>query len=135
MSYDIELREPASGAVLQLDEPHQMKGGTYQMGGCLRAEFNITYNYSLHLDRVLPAREPDEKHHHMAQEDGKLHSIRAIYGLTGAESIPILRAAIDQLADDVDDDYWQPSEGNVKGALCEVLALAQLRPDGVWTGD
>jgi len=55
--------------------------------------------------------------------------------MSGAESIPILRAAADKLGDDVHDDYWQPTEGNAKRALFGLIALAQLRPDGVWKGD
>jgi hypothetical protein len=55
--------------------------------------------------------------------------------MTGAESIPVLKAAMDKLGDDVDPDYWTPTEGNAKRALAGLLALAQLRPDGVWDGD
>jgi hypothetical protein len=29
-------------------------------------------------------------------------------------------------------DYWKATEGNAKRALCQLVALAQLRPDGVW---
>jgi hypothetical protein len=55
--------------------------------------------------------------------------------MTGADSIPILEKAIAQLGDDVDEDYWEPTEGNAKRALSQLLALAKMRPDGVWTGD
>ena len=48
---------------------------------------------------------------------------------------PVLKKAIDMLADDVEEDYWKPTRGNAKRALCGLLALAQLRPDGVWDGD
>ena len=61
--------------------------------------------------------------------------IRTIYGMTGAESIPVLKAAIAQLGDDVDDDYWKPTEGNAKRALTQLLALATMRPEGIWHGD
>lgn len=118
MSYDIELNHPVTGEVLELDEPHHMKGGTYQIGGCPEAHLNVTYNYGRHFDRVLG----DE-------------GIRSIYGKTGAESIPLLKAGIAQLKDDVSDDYWESTEGNAKVALTQILALAQLRPDGVWSGD
>ena len=46
MSYDIELRHPVTGDTLQLDEPHHMRCGTYQVGGTTDAHINITYNYS-----------------------------------------------------------------------------------------
>jgi len=54
---------------------------------------------------------------------------------TGAESIPILKAAIDDLQDNVSDNYWDATEGNAKRALCGLLAFARMRPDGVWDGD
>ena len=117
MSYDIELCDPITGEILVLDRPHQMKGGTYAIGGTPSAELNITYNYGKHMKLI------GEK------------GIRTIYGMTGAESIPLLDAAIDQLGDDVNEDYWEPTEGNVKQALLMVKALAQLRPDGIWSGD
>ena len=61
--------------------------------------------------------------------------VTAIYGMTGAESLPMLKAAAAKLKDDVDPDYWKPTEGNVKRAIFGLIALAQLRPDGVWEGD
>jgi hypothetical protein len=119
MSYDLELLDPVTRKVLVLDAPHHMRGGTYAVGGEFTARFNITYNYADHFRRVL----------------GKANGIRTLYGLTGAQSIPMLQAAISQLGDDVDWDYWKPTEGNAKKALCQLLALAQMRPDGVWDGD
>lgn len=117
MSYDIHLSDPATGETMELDAPHDMRGGTYCVGGTTEAWINITYNYGPHLHRVL---------------DG---GIRGLYGKTGAESIPLLKSAIAQLGDDVDPDYWKSTEGNTKAALTKVLALAQMRPDGVWGGD
>lgn len=119
MSYDIDLCDPVSDQVLQLDTPHQMKGGTYRLGGSTDASLNITYNYAQHYYRVF---EGDE-------------GIRTIYGMTGAASIPVLEKAIAQLGDDVTDRYWDATEGNAKRALTQLLALARMRPDGVWNGD
>lgn len=117
MSYNIGLNDPVTGKQLTLDHPHQMRGGTYCADGSREAHLNVTYNYSKHYDGL--------------GEDG----IRTIYGKTGAESIPMLDAAIAALDDDVDDDYWKPTEGNAKRALCQLRALAAMRPDGVWAGD
>lgn len=117
MSYDINLCDPVSGQVIHFDAPHQMKGGTYAMGGSTEAWLNVTYNYSPHFGAI--------------GEEG----IRSIYGKTGADSIPMLKRCIDALDDDVDEDYWKPTEGNAKQALCGLLAFAQMRPDGVWSGD
>lgn len=136
MSYDISLTDPVTGQTLELDTPHQMKGGTYAVGGTTEAHLNVTWNYARHYDRVfksvplLPGVDP-----HHANNSGTVGGIRSIYGLTGAESIPVLKQAIDQLGDDTHYDYWEPTEGNAKRALAQLLALAQMRPDGVWNGD
>lgn len=118
MSYDISLRDPVTHLTIELDEPHQMRGGTYMVGGTTDAWLNVTYNYAPHFARVLGER-----------------GIRAIYGMTGAESIPLLEGAAAKLADDVSDDYWEPTEGNAKRALLQLAALARMRPDGIWDGD
>lgn len=120
MSYDIYLLDPVSKQTIRFDEPHQMAGGTCAMGGTTEAWLNVTYNYSKHFYRVIPGDQ----------------GIRTIYGMTGAESLPILKAAAGQLGDDVDpNDYWNPTEGNAKQALLQLAALAQMAPHGVWGGD
>jgi hypothetical protein len=118
MSYDISLTDPITKETIQFDSPHELKGGIYALGGTTEAWLNITYNYSLHFYRTMGDK-----------------GIRAIYGLTGAEAIPLLKQAIGQLKDDVSGDYWESTEGNAKHALYGLLALAQLRPDGVFQGD
>lgn len=119
MSYDIRLIHPITLKPLHSEQPHQLKGGTYALGGTTELWLNVTYNYFKHF---LKAIDPEE-------------GIRKLYGMTGAESIPILKAAIAQLGDDVDEDYWKSTEGNAKQALLKLLAMAQMRPDGVWDGD
>lgn len=118
MSYDIELLDPVTREVLSADSPHQIKDGTYCIGGTDELSLNVTYNYANHFCSVLGNK-----------------GIRNIYGMSGAESIPILKVAIEKLGDDVSDDYWAATEGNAKRALCNLLAFAQMRPDGVWDGD
>lgn len=115
MSYDVKLVD-AAGETIQLPQ-HQLRGGTYQVGGTTQAWLNITYNYSRIIGRVLPG------------------GIRGLYGQTAARTMPALAAAIAQLDDDTCDDYWQATEGNVKRALLNLLALAQQAPLGVWQGD
>jgi hypothetical protein len=117
MSYDIYLKDPVTRHPLTLDEAHHMVGGTYALGGTKDMELNITYNYSPHYKPL------GEK------------GIREIYGKTGAESLPMLEALIDKLADDIASDYWEPTEGNAKKALFQLVSLAKMRPDGVWDGD
>ena len=55
--------------------------------------------------------------------------------MTGAEAIPLLNDAISKLKDDATNNYFDPTEGNAKRALCQLRALAQLRPDGIFDGD
>ena len=120
MSYDISLRDKDSGKTLHLDKPHSMTGGTYILGGTDETWLNVTYNYAEHFRRVF----------------GNNGGIRCIYGKSGAESIPMLKSAISQLGDDVNEnDYWEATEGNVKKSLCNLLEMAKLRPDGIWGGD
>jgi len=117
MSYDIDLIDPVTKQVIMLDAPHHMKGGTYQVGGTSELSLNITYNYSIHYKSL--------------GEGG----IRSIYGMSGAESIPVLEKAISTLSDDVSDDYWEATEGNAKKPLIQLKAMATMRPDGEWQGD
>lgn len=100
--------------VLQTEETKSNFSGS----GKQEAWLNITYNYGKHYRRVFG-------------ENG----IRTIYGMTGAESIPIIKAAMEKLSDDISEDYWEATEGNAKKALAGLLAFAQMRPDGVWKGD
>jgi len=118
MSYDISLKEPISGETIEFEAPHLIRGGMFAVGGTTEAWINITWNYAPHYYRVFGEK-----------------GIRTIYGMTGAESIPIIKAAMLQLADDVSSDYWEATEGNAKKALAGLLAFAQMRPDGVWDGD
>ena len=120
MSYDISLRDPVTHEVLQLEEPHFMTGGTYQVGGTRELWLNITYNYGQYYRR-------DD----VLGDEG----IRAIYGMTGADSIPVLEKAAAALGDDVNPDYWVATEGNAKRPLLQLIAMAKMRPDGVWEGD
>lgn len=118
MSYDISLTDPVTGATLELEAPHHMRGGTYALGGTTEAHLNVTYNYSRLFCSVLGEK-----------------GIRTIYGMTGAASLPVLREAAGKLGSDTDPDYWKPTEGNAKRALLQLAALAEMRPDGVWDGD
>lgn len=118
MSYDISLRDPVTKEVLEVETEHHIRGGTYRVGGTKECWLNITWNYADHFYRVMGEK-----------------GIRTIYGMSGAESIPVLKKAISELGDDDSPDYWEPTEGNVKKALYGLLALAQMRPDGIWEGD
>lgn len=119
MSYDLYLYDPEKEEeVINLDQPHPLKGGTYAVGGTTECHLNITYNYGAHFRKVLG-------------EDG----IRSLYGKTGRESLPILWEAINKLGNDVSDNYWEATEGNAKAALRDLAVLATLAPHGIWGGD
>lgn len=138
MSYDIDLLDPITREPLTLPEPHHMRGGTYALGGSQVASLNVTYNYSAHYYRVFDPAIPSQDAPEWLRDVGNQplrHGIRTIYGMTGAQSIPVLERAISMLGDDVDENYWRPTEGNAKRALTQILALARMRPDGVWAGD
>ena len=116
MSYDIHIVD-ADGKQLFANH-HQLRGGTYAVGGTNELWLNVTYNYSGHFRRVLGEK-----------------GIRSIYGMRCADAIPILQAAAQRLQDDAVDDYWAAIEGNVKAALLDLAALGQLAPDGFFDGD
>lgn len=76
--------------------------------------------------------------------------IRSIYGLSGAESIPVLENAIKTLEDMSEDlteeeiknyeehdikGYWLPTRENAIKPLYQLLAMAKIRPDAEWAGD
>lgn len=126
MSYDINLIDPITKEVIEINDAHFLRGGTYQMGGSKELTLNITYNYSKIFHRVIqPKNTPSE------YKTG----IRSLYGITALEAIPILEVAISNLKDDVDEDYWKATEGNAKRALNNLLTMCKMRPDAIIDGD
>lgn len=126
MSYDINLLDPITKKVIEIKDAHFLRGGTYKMGGSTELSLNMTYNYSEILHKVIqPKSTPSEYK----------AGIRSLYGMTALEATPILEAAISNLKDDVVDDYWQPTEGNVKQALNNLLTMCKIRPDAIIDGD
>ena len=140
MSYNISLRDPVTHEVLETENPHQITSGTFAMGGTTEMWLNVTRNYAdwYYRPGVFARTKKASK------------GIRTIYGLTGAESIPVLKNAIAKLESmtvDISDeerreceeqgatDYWMPTRENAIRPLYQILAFAQMRPDGVWEGD
>jgi len=120
MSYDIYLEHPETGATLELDQPHDIAGGTRIVGGTADCWMNVTYNYSPFLYDVL----------------GSEKGIREIYGKSGAESIPLLERGIAELkSDEGGYSYWESTEGNARRALEGLLVFAKAHPEGIWRGD
>ena len=126
MSYDINLLDPITKEVIEINDAHFLRGGIYKVGGSKELTLNITYNYSKILHRVIqPKNTPSE------YKTG----IRSLYGITALEAVPILEAAISNLKDDVDEDYWKATEGNTKRALNNLLTMCKMRPDAIVNGD
>lgn len=140
MSYDISLTDPVTKETIHFDDPHFMTGGTYALGGTKEAWLNITYNYAewYYKDGVFPDKGEDAS------------GIRSIYGLYGADSIPVLQHAIsvlESMDEDISEEelkkckeqgvsgYWLPTRQNAIKPLYQLLAMAKMRPDGVWKGD
>jgi hypothetical protein len=114
MSYDVYLIDRVSVEPIVFDEKHNITGGTYEAGGTNKAWLNITWNYGKHYGRVLG-------------EGG----IMVLEGKTGWEAMPILEKAIEQLGEDVDNDYWKPTEGNARKALVNLMNLCAMAPEGI----
>ena len=140
MSYDISLCDPITMDALETEEAHFLKGGTFSITGTKEMWLNITYNYSdwYYKPGVFAKTKKESK------------GIRTIYGMTGAESIPILKKAIAKLESMTTDlsqkerkkyeeygagGYWTPTKENAIRPLYQLLAFAQMRPDGIWAGD
>ena len=118
MSYDIALHCACCDQRLHFDEPHDLRGGTYEVGGTREARLNVTYNYAPHSYRTMGEK-----------------GIRELYGKRAIDTVPLLEKAISELKTDVNDDYWEPTEGNARRALENLLTMAKAKPLGVWDGD
>lgn len=140
MSYDITLCDPVTKEPLHAKFNHEMTGGTYAIGGTTELWLNVTYNYAdwYYRDAVF------------AETKEKSEGIRTIYGMTGAESITVLEkasAVLESLDEDISEEerkereehgvtgYWMPTRENAIRPLYSLLAMAKIRPDGVWEGD
>ena len=121
MSWDFDLCDPVTKKVLETEQKHEIKGGTYCVGGTTEMALNVTYNYSDIINKKMKELGIGDKHEYAYYLNDK----------TGAETIEPLKKIIASLKDDVDEDYWKATEGNAKRALCGLLAFAQMRPDGV----
>ena len=133
MSYDVSLLDSKTKKVITFDFVHHMTGGTYILGGTNKAWLNVTYNYSIWYckDGVFPDN----------------IGIRVLDGMTATDSIPVLENAIsviNNISEDLSEEkikayekenvsgYWLPTKVNAIRPLYQLLAMAKLRPDGIW---
>lgn len=139
MSYDVNLLDPITKKVIEINDAHFIRGGTYRLGGSTELSLNITWNYGSILRQVL---HPDFSHFTPKEQEERKNlfgweetGIRSLYGMTALEATPILKDAVNKLADDVSENYWEATEGNVKRALNNLLTLCKMRPDAIIEGD
>lgn len=118
MSYDIEIIDPNTRERIEFDEPLDIRGGTYQLGGTTTAWLNITYNYSPFFCDIFG-------------ENG----IRTIYGMNVRESMPLLLDAMLNLKGNPAECYWDATEGNARAAIMELMMLGMRALEGEWAGD
>lgn len=118
MSYDIDLIDTSTNEVIKMSKPVLLTGGTYCPDGVNKLSCNITYNYGEVFRKFLGEK-----------------GIRSIYGKTAKETLSVLIEMADNLKDDISDDYWDSTEGNVKEAVLTLIKMALLAPHGIWQGD
>lgn len=113
MSYWVYLKDDDGGMV---PVPRHSSGGTAAVAGVTQAELNVTYNYSDHFYDTLD------------EDDG----LRWLDGKTAKDVEDDLRAAVDELGTDQDEDYWNDTAGNAGHALSILLDWAQQHPDATF---
>ena len=57
-----------------------------------------------------------------------------VYGVMHADEC-IRKDYVEDVSEGPNEDYWEPTAGNAIKPLYQLIALAQMRPDGVWRGD
>ena len=115
MSYDVTIVDK-SGEAIYVDEPHGLIGGTYSPTS-RELWVNITFNYAKIFNRE-----------DVFGEGG----IKNLIGMSVEEALPIVTKAASVLKEDYAEDYWTPTEGNVKKSLMNLISLMKLAPnDGI----
>lgn len=114
MSYDVSLHDPDTGELLTSEMETDISAVIPMPDALL---LNITYRYSQIYKRPIIF--------------GK-KGLHILEGMTGRDSIPLLKRAIAMMGNDALMDYWKPTEGNAKRQLYNLLAFAKLCPEGVW---
>ena len=98
-------------------ESHQ-EGGTYAMGGIGKAELSVTYNYGGSFrDHV---------------EGLKESGLSGLDGQRAGDWIEPMKAAIQALGTERDEEYWADTEGNAGHALSILLGWAKQYPDAMF---
>ena len=109
MSYDLWIADTKGSPIR-----HDVRGGTYALGGTYSLDVNVTFNYAKHFRKAFN----DER------------GIKLLNGMKCIEAIPLIVEAMRNLGDDETGNYWDSTEGNAKRALEGVLHIASLGYDG-----
>ena len=121
MSYDITIMS-ATGEPVTLAEKHQLRGGTFALGGTDVAELNVTYNYAPMFREAF--KDPD--------------GIKTIALRDLKTGLALIQNAILNLKGKPSDNYWNATEGNARKALCDLAILGNLvlstgdHDDAIW---
>jgi hypothetical protein len=107
MSYDISLEVDSIPVTVK----RHAEGGTFAIGGTDQAYLNVTYNYAT------------------------IFRFRDLNGMTASDTIDLMRSKVAELGTDTDNDYWNPTDGNVGHTLAILLGWAVQHPDAVWRVD
>ena len=99
MSWDVSVVDK-EGKTIETNHSRE-EGGTYQLGGTNKATLNVTYNYRKHFD------------------------FRQLHGMSINHAHLVLCSTIQTLSDEIDDDYWKSTEGNVKKTLTTLAEFAE----------
>jgi len=106
MSWWISLNDPNTGFCADVESFQE--GGTIVVGGSTDADMNVTYNYGKHFD------------------------FKHLHGMRARSSILILQRHVESLGKNRDEDYWNPTEGNVGFCLSILLKWAKQYPNYIW---
>lgn len=115
MGYDIKLLDK-NKKIVQSERALYSLGGYFDKTGIHEMECGITYNYSSVLNKVFP--------------DSK--GIKYLNNRIARDTYSVLGNAINKLQDNYSNDYFEPTEGNVKKALLSLYQMALRKPDAVW---
>lgn len=110
MSYDISLVNKDTDEQLYINEEHNLTGGTYAVGGTKELYLNITFNYC-NIYKEYDLYIPDLDNQLVVDVISKLCSVYA------------------EMEGEPSDNYWEPTEGNAKRALKNLITLCSMAPD------
>lgn len=112
----------------------------YRLGDATEASMELTYNYAQVLWPALNrayAKLPEsvKRETGITAEELQAKGIRAIYGHTGAQVLPILESVAITLGTKRGPDYYKPLPGNVGFCMWCLAEWCKEYPDAVFEGD